>query len=278
MIVDFWGVRGTVPSPGASTVRYGGNTPCVSITFDGERILVLDAGTGIRRLGQWLGTTAHEIFIAITHRHWDHIEGFPFFGPIYERHRAIHLLPVPGIADDWSLLRLIDGVHSAVDRDVLQARFSRAEEGLWRRLADCGIRVGMLANNHPGGATSFRIEHRGRSVVYMTDNELDPPYAPTSSHGEIVEFCRGADLLIHDATYLESEMSTRRGWGHSTVGEACALASEAGVRRLALFHHDPDRSDAQLDAIGEHARELLRRSGPAPELIVAHEGLSLPLR
>src|SRR5687768_2431990 len=174
MTVDFWGVRGTIPSPGPSTVRYGGNTPCVTITFDANHILVLDAGTGIRKLGQWLSATSHEIYIAITHRHWDHIEGFPFFGPIYEPRRAIHLLPVPSVTEEWSLLRLMDGVHSAVDRDVLQARFSHEEEGLWTKLEASGIRIAMIQNNHPGGATGFRIGYRNRSIVYMTDNELDP--------------------------------------------------------------------------------------------------------
>ena len=277
MTVDFWGVRGTIPSPGPSTVRYGGNTPCVTITFDANTILVLDAGTGIRRLGQWLSTTSHEIYLAITHRHWDHIEGFPFFGPIYEPHRAIHLLPVRSVTDEWSLLRLIDGVHSAVDRDVLQARFSREEEGLWSRLEASGIRIRQIQNNHPGGATSFRIEWRGRSVVYMTDNEIDPPYEPTTSHEDLVQFCRDADVLIHDATYIDSELLPRRGWGHSTVEQSCRLAAEANVRQLVLFHHDPDRTDDDLDALGIQTRRWLERNNGAVDSIVAYEGLSIEL-
>lgn len=276
MTVDFWGVRGSIPSPGPSTVRYGGNTPCVTIAFDERRILVLDAGTGIRRLGQWLSTTEHEIFIAITHRHWDHVEGFPFFSPIYEPHRAIHLMPVPGVTEGWSLLRLMDGVHSAVDRDVLRARFSHEESGLWRRLESEGIRVGMIATNHPGGATAFRIDSEGRSVVYMTDNELDPP-SPTTTHDELVEFCREADLLIHDATYIDAEIASRSGWGHSTIAQACSLACDSDVRRLALFHHDPERSDDELDAIAQQTDEWLHRGQRTVEGIVAYEGLSIEL-
>jgi phosphoribosyl 1,2-cyclic phosphodiesterase len=277
MTVDFWGVRGSIPSPGPSTVRYGGNTPCVTITFDDDRILVLDAGTGIRRLGQWLGTTTHEIFIAITHRHWDHIEGFPFFAPIYQSLRAIHLLPVPNVTDGWSLLRLMDGVHSAVERDLLQARFSREEEGLWRRLEECGIAVRMIAHNHPGGATGFRIESGGRVIVYMTDNELDPPGEPTTPHNAFIEFCRGADLLIHDATFLDEEIAARRGWGHSTMEQTCDLARESGVRRVVLFHHEPDRTDDELDAIAVRAAALLKHNGGDAEAIVAREGLSIRL-
>lgn len=277
MTVEFWGVRGSIPSPGASTVRYGGNTSCVTITFDEDRILVLDAGTGIRRLGQWLGTTTHEIYLAITHRHWDHIEGFPFFGPIYEQQRSIHLLPVPTASDGWSLLRLIDGVHSAVALDVLKARFSKDEEGLLAHLDARGIGITLIQTNHPGGATAFRIDSRGRSVVYMTDNELDPPYEPTTTRRELVEFCRGADVLIHDATYLDAEMATHRGWGHSTVEQACDFAREANVRRLVLFHHESDRTDDELDAIGEMSAGLVRRGGLDIEAIVAHEGLSIAL-
>jgi phosphoribosyl 1,2-cyclic phosphodiesterase len=277
MTVDFWGVRGTIPSPGPQTVRYGGNTPCVTITFDANTILVLDAGTGIRRLGQMLATTTHEIYLAITHRHWDHIEGFPFFGPIYEPHRAIHLLPVPSLTDNWSVLRLMDGVHSAVDRDVLQARFSHGEEGLWSRLEAIGIRVRMLQTNHPGGGTAFRVEADGHSVVYMTDNELDPPVTPTTTHAEFVDFCRDADVLIHDATYLDQEMVTRRGWGHSSILQACTLAVDASVQRLVLFHHDPERTDDELDQIAEQSSEWLRRGHRVVEGIVAYEGLSLEL-
>jgi phosphoribosyl 1,2-cyclic phosphodiesterase len=277
MTVDFWGVRGTIPTPGPQTVRYGGNTPCVTVTFDDEHILVLDAGTGIRRLGQWLATTSHEIYIAITHRHWDHVEGFPFFGPIYQPQRAIHLLPVHGVTDDWSLLRLMDGVHSAVDRDVLQARFSHGEEGLLSRLAARGIRIASIPTNHPGGATAFRVETNGRSVVYMTDNELDPPGVPTTSHADFVDFCRDVDILVHDATYLATELPTRQGWGHSTIDQACALACDAGARRLVLFHHDPERTDDELDEIADETVERLAHARRGVEGIVAHEGLTLEL-
>jgi ribonuclease BN (tRNA processing enzyme) len=136
--------------------------------------------------------------------------------------------------------------------------------------------VRMIANNHPGGATGFRIEYGGRSVIYMTDNEIDPPNEPTTSRETLVDFCRDADLLIHDATYLDEEMTERRGWGHSTIGEACDLARDAGARRLVLFHHDPDRTDDALDAIAEQVDQRLAAEG-LMTAIVAREGLSLQL-
>jgi len=135
----------------------------------------------------------------------------------------------------------------------------------------------MIDTNHPGGAHGYRIEEGGRAMVYMTDNELDPPYPRATEMKELIRFCRDADVLIHDAQYVEADMPQKRGWGHSLVSQACDLALAAQVKHLILFHHDPDRGDAELDAFGEQARLRLKKAGHNVHCTVAHEGLEVDL-
>ena len=271
MTVTFWGVRGSVPAPGAAFVRYGGHTTCVSVAVGGC-VLVLDAGTGIRPLGRSLLGTEDEVFVLLTHLHADHLLGFPFFAPLYEPGRRLHLFDYDAGGTLWSPLDLFDGRHYPLEPADLASRVRRVGEQALEDLRGYGLHVTRQAVNHPGGAFGYRVEHAGRSFVFVPDNELGAP-GPTVAHAEIVAFCRGADVLCHDAQYLAEEVSVRRGWGHSSVDEAVALAAEAGVGRLVLFHHDPDRSDDALDAVAEAAALRLEPHGIA--CTVAYQGLVL---
>ncbi len=274
MIVTFWGVRGSVPVPGPSTVRYGGNTSCVSVEKDG-RLLIIDAGTGIRSLGSYLKGTDTEIFILLTHLHGDHVFGFPLFEPLYERGRRIHALDYTARGDAWSVLDLLDGIHWPVRVDELLSASVRVREDGLEFLAREGFTVRSLAVNHPGGAYGYRIEGNGRAFVHIPDNEIDPPGEVTASFEELVDFCRGADILSHDAQYLPTEVEQTRGWGHSDVGHVCDLAVAAGAGHLVLFHHDPERTDTQLDAVQGLARGTLDPAGI--QCTVAREGLRFQL-
>jgi phosphoribosyl 1,2-cyclic phosphodiesterase len=278
MTVRFWGVRGSIPSPGVKTTRYGGNTSCVSVHLPGDRILVLDSGSGIRELGKDLAQKSSELFIILSHSHWDHIHGFPFFHPIYEKTRRISLFPNrTGKNVICSLLDQMDGAHFPVSADSLPSQPNCVMGDDLEFLRDRGVTAHKVPTNHPGGGFGYRIENEGRSAVYLTDNELEPPYPKTTDFDGFVKFCRHADLLIHDSQYIESDMPLKHGWGHSLASQSCALAAAAEVKQLVLFHHDPDRTDEEIDVIQENARNLLRQRGSAVKCTAAYEGLAVEI-
>ncbi len=274
--VEFWGVRGSLPTPGPDTVRYGGNTSCVSLAFETGEHLILDAGTGIRGLGGALSAGDGDLFILISHRHWDHVQGFPFFAPLYQENRRIYLFPATSGHELFcSLIDQMDGAHFPITPDLLPADWRCIERDESVFLAKRGIEVSRIAVNHPGGSSGFRIVRDGASVVYVPDNELDPPGEPVVRMDELITFCARADVLIHDAQYLPSDMPAKHGWGHSVVGQVLEMAHAADVGHLLLFHHDPDRSDDALDRMQEEARSWLRARGSATRCTVAREGLVL---
>lgn len=270
MIVTWWGVRGSLPVPGEGTVRYGGNTSCVSVQC-GDRMLVIDAGTGIVPLGAALGADVRELLVLLTHRHLDHVQGLPFFAPLYGGAVQVGLLDLPVDDGYWTPLSLFDGVSVPIEPPG-NRRVRRLEGDPVETLRTRGWSVERIALRHPGGATGYRVSHEGRSFVQMTDTELDedPAYL-----ARCAEFCRGADVLSHDAQYLASELPGCRGRGHSSVERACDLAVEAGVGTLVLFHHDPGRDDEALDHIRVMASERLRGAGI--RCLVAREGLRVEL-
>lgn len=279
--VRFWGVRGSIPSPGPLTARYGGNTSCVTIegtnVKDGVRRLgVLDAGTGIRQLGQALIGEDVDIIFILSHTHWDHIQGFPFFAPIYDPNRRIYLSRLEKREGLFQLLiEQMDGTRFPLRQEQMQAQMKTYSEAQVRHFAEAGYRVSRIRVNHPGDTYGFRADLRGASVVYIPDNELDPPYEPLLSLENLTEFCRGADVLIHDAQYTEADMPHKRGWGHSVVSRVRELAAAAGVGRLVLFHHDPDRSDDELDAIQRESDAWCAANAPTLRCTVAWEGLEI---
>lgn len=278
MNVKFWGVRGSIPSPGASTARYGGNTSCVSIHPDRGKILVLDASTGIRELGKAVAASAEEIFILLSHTHWDHIQGFPFFIPIYQPKRKIYVFQT--LQDKTMLCALIeqmDGAHFPVNLDHLPSETKCITEDAIAFLRDHGFCISRIATNHPGGGYGYRVEHNGRSVVYLADNELDPPYEKATDFTEFVQFCQRTDVLIHDAQYLKKDMPHKHGWGHSLVSQACDLAVAAEAKHLILYNHDPERTDQELDSIQKDARSWFDKHHYTIQCTAAFEGLTVDI-
>ena len=284
--IQFWGTRGSIPSPGPQTVRYGGNTPCVEVRTEEGWLIILDAGTGLRELGRSLLQRANgapirgDIFL--THAHWDHIQGIPFFGPIFQRGNHFTI---------WGQRSLETSIDRVVRDQMSPVVFPVAFEQLdatvdFRELGEeqcegTGYGVSAFKVRHPGGALGYRFSTGngdGGALVYISDNELSPTAkydAPADWYGQLVEFVRGARLLVHDTMYTVNEYDHHRGWGHSTHEDAVRLAMDADVETLVFFHHKPERTDDEVDRRLEECRALVARAGSRLQLVAAAEGLTL---
>lgn len=274
MRVKFYGVRGSVPAPGPDTARYGGNTSCVEVRLRDGSIVVLDAGTGMRQLGTDLlrEGRASLVHLLLSHTHWDHVLGLPFFGPLWSTSNELAVYPLPTEAQERFQRTIFDDIHFPVSANDIPAKveFVRPSSDVWR-IGSAEIR--RIALNHPGRAQGFRIQDSdGATIAYLTDNELAQPTHTVTPLEELARFADGVDVLIHDSQYVHSDMPAKRGWGHSVVDDVLRLGVLAGPKLLALFHHDPDRSDEALDAIASRAGRWIEEHTEKTRLIVAREG------
>lgn len=251
--IKFWGVRGSIACPGPNHVKYGGNTSCIEVNV-GEHTIVLDAGTGLRYAGQEImRRKAQHVFLLLTHTHWDHINGFPFFGPAYHPDwtvhiKAGHLKHKGGI--QAVLSAQMDNPMFPVPLEAMRAKITYDDFDAGEDLdlyADVRVRTAKL--NHPNDATAYRIEFGGRAAVYVTDTE----HVPGRLDQNILDIIAGADLVIYDSTYTEEEWPSKIGWGHSTWNEGMRLCRTAGAKRLAIFHHDPDHDDRFMECLEAEA-------------------------
>ncbi len=280
MKITFYGVRGSTPVSSFQTMKYGGNTSCVHIELESGHDLILDAGTGIRLLGQRLESKSTPVSILLSHGHWDHVQGYPFFAPIYQPGRDINVYINVESQHRMlcSLFEQMDGSNFPIRAEDLPSngvcKFKGVESELYERE---GVRVIRQPLNHPGGGVAYKIDENNATCAYVTDNELDPPYAQSSTYDQWVEYLHGVDVLIHDAQYTEDDMPHKHGWGHSLISQVRQLATDAEVGALVMFHHDPDRSDSELDEIQIENQKYLK-SHRAPTLsICAAEGMQLRL-
>ena len=280
MIITFYGVRGSTAVPGPQTAKYGGNTSCVHIELENGHDLILDAGTGIRLLGQKLAKKSTPTNVLLSHGHWDHIQGYPFFEPIYQPERDIHVYisVESGRKLLSSLFQQMDGTRFPIKAKDLPSnhypKFKGIESELYER---AGIKVIKQALNHPGGGVAYKLEENGVTCAYVTDNELDPPYALSTNYDQWVNYLHGVDVLIHDAQYTEDDMPHKHGWGHSLISQVRQLATDAEVGTLVMFHHDPDRSDSELDEVQIENEKYLKSHRAPTRSVCAAEGMRIHL-
>lgn len=271
MRIRFWGVRGSIASPGPDTAAVGGNTSCVEVVCGKTRI-VLDAGTGLRSLGNQLLREAQgqplSLTLLLSHYHWDHIQGLPFFVPVYMKDTSLTIVGgANGVMNvKEALAHQMSVPLFPVRLDEVGARLATREVKMGETFDVGEAKVTVAKGNHPGGVMAYRVEHEGKSVVYATDTEHYACVDPA-----LRALAQGADVLVYDSQYSPEEYRTKVGWGHSTYVEGAELARAAGVGKYVLFHHDPMRTDAQVSDFEDRARALYASS------VAAREGMEIDL-
>ncbi len=296
-LLRFWGVRGSIPTPGPTTVFYGGNTTCVEVRADGQ-LIVLDSGSGIRLLGNHLAAEfkgrALELTLLLSHTHWDHIQGFPFFAPAYVANNLVRIVGYEGYRKglENTLAMQMESTYFPVGLRQLPSSIIFSEQ----KEMDFHIgpvRIRSVFVNHPGVTVGYRLDTTTGSIAFLPDHEsyarmrLHPRAGGEQGQGtldycraedqKLVEFLRGVDVLILDSQYDEAEYETHIGWGHSCYEDSVATALAAGVKQLFLFHHDPQHDDARISHLVAHARDLASSHGSSMTIEAAREGLEVSL-
>lgn len=284
MKIKIWGCRGSLPVPGAATLRYGGNTTCLGVSSASGQQIIVDAGSGIHNLGNALLRDGgpKELRFFFTHAHWDHLLGFPFFTPLYLPGYQLTFCSgahAQGAIKKF-LSRQMEPPFFPVDMSAFRADVSFHCDNPCHEQKSCCIgdlNVTPFPINHPNGGFGYRFNEGERSFIFVPDNELSFHHEDGPGRDEFVELFRGIDLLIHDAQYTAEDYRRTRGWGHSTFADTVDLALAAGVKRLGLFHHDPDRSDDDLDRQLSWCRKRIREAGSDMDCFAVAEGMELEL-
>lgn len=284
MNVSFWGCRGTLPVPGEGSVRYGGNTSCVSIEFPRDELFIFDAGSGIKALSNHLLQQQRKRIdgkIFISHPHWDHINSLPFFVPLYMQGNEFEILGAQH--GDLTMRQIasaqMEGVYFPITLKEFAARVYFRD--LREETLEIGnVSVSTMLLSHPGVCLGYRVDYNGRSVCYITDNEMfleDGEFYNPHYEGKLADFVRGTDMLITDSTYTDDEYKTKVGWGHSCISKVANLAHEAEAKQLFLFHHDPDQNDDAIDAKLDATRKILKDMGSKTKCVAPHEGSTVSI-
>jgi len=292
--VKFWGVRGSIPTPGPQTSRYGGNTPCLELNYDGDNFFILDAGSGIRVFGQYLMTLGKPIksHIFISHMHWDHIQGIPFFVPAFipGNEFVFHGAQEADLKLENILADQMNPVNFPVQIDEMASKFIFQEMYEGEYTIE-GIKIEAMYLNHPGYALGYKFYINDKAIIYISDNEPYPVYPNASqdtdnpneikivedNNQRLISFARDAHIFIHDAQYTPEEYKTKYQWGHSPYDYTVKVALEANVNTLVLFHHDPVHDDDFIDNMVDSAKKISWQAGSNMKILGAKEGLELSL-
>ena len=280
MKIKVWGCRGSLPSPGKDTIKYGGNTTCIEIMLNDGTLVIIDAGSGIRALGdKVLKEGITEMYLFLTHTHWDHLIGFPFFTPGYINTYKIHVRGGANaqISLEGLLRRQMESPFFPVPFDAMRAEFDFATTDPEESFIG-SAKIISTSLSHPNRGTGFKIIEDGKVFVFLTDNELDFIHEDGMNPDDYANFSRGADILMHDAQYTEEQYNTTtKTWGHSTFSSATELSIKAEVKRFGLFHHDPTHTDDDVDTFVSSCQEQIEKANSPVECFGVREGMEITL-
>lgn len=290
MKFKFWGTRGSVPVPGATTLHYGGNTPCIEVRTSKNKLFIIDAGTGLRELGNKLSNENFddEINIFISHTHWDHIQGLLFFKPFYSKefNINIHTYNSNGMSVDHIFDTLMSQPYFPASKEVIKTKtiFKQLKDDRKYQFDDFSIET--IKVHHSKGTLAFKFEENGKSVVYMTDNEIfydhkhdiEPSKDQIASKNkELIEFCKNCNYLIHDSMYKLQDFDSKIGWGHSNNISLAIFGMVANVKNIVLFHYEPDYTDEIIDKIIQETKKYLEMNESKINLIASYEKMELDI-
>lgn len=275
MKIKFWGTRGSIPVPGSETVLYGGNTTCLEVRLKDNTLIIFDAGTGMRNLGREIMATNNTktINLVLTHSHWDHIQGFPFFGPANNPNVKINILGCPGTY--FKLRKILtdqmEFKYFPLTFDALKSRIS------FKEISENDHPIGtakldFIELNHPGTTYGFKLSEGDTSFAFLTDNELKPPPPIITPWQNFIKFCNNIDLLIHDAMWTNNELQSKKGWGHSSMEQVIELAEQANIKKVVFFHHLPERTDSELEAVFNETLSKMNNQINGTHYFLAKEG------
>jgi phosphoribosyl 1,2-cyclic phosphodiesterase len=279
MIIRCWGARGSIPVSGEEYIKYGGDTTCLEIRTKDDEIIVIDAGSGIRRLGHRLISEKRFNYTMIfTHAHWDHIMGFPFFNPIYFKKTRITLFgcPFAQTSVKQMISKIMAPPNFPVDFEKIRADIDY-HESCNSQFSVKSMTITPIPLNHPNQGLGYKFVEDGKRFVFLTDNELTFEHSGGTDFQEYRDFAADSDLLIHDAEYTEEEYKKTKSWGHSVYKDALRLALEAKVKKFGLFHHNQERSDKGIDDMVEHCRKVIEKNHAEVECFALHQGMEIEL-
>ena len=287
MYIKFWGTRGSIPVPGNNTLKYGGNTSCVEIRLSNDKLLILDAGSGIRELGKNLVSDGinDPIYVLFSHYHWDHIQGIPFFLPLFQKGNKVNFYGETSNGEKIKdiLSCQMTSNYFPISIDEMNAQIMFHEIKPFKHYEINGIKLDTFRANHSSPTISYKIIEDGKTIVYLTDNELIMKDFPKvniydkllESNKDLIDFCSGCDYLIHDSMYDEATLTGKKGWGHSANITLAYFGILSQVKNLILFHYNPDYTDDKIDELLREANKVLKDENSDVHCIAAREGFRL---
>jgi len=279
MLIKFWGTRGSIPVCGKDFIKYGGSTTCIEIEDKNEDILIVDCGSGVKNLGKEIvKKKIRKIHIVFTHQHWDHILGFPFFAPIYDKRNEIVITGCSFSTDDVRAIvsKIMQPPGFPIKFEEIDAEFKfvpMSREGCTIN----NIFILPIELSHPNGGLGYKFIENGKTFVFLTDNELGYIHPGGRSLDDYIAFSKEADILVCDADYTDREYKYRRTWGHSTYLQALDLAIKSNVRELYLFHHNQDRTDKEIDKMVSVCDKIIKSKKSKIKCLAAKEGMEIKI-